>query len=132
MFSARYAKQTVILALWIVMVMALFRYIDDRRTASVVAGAGFVIWPLFFLIAERRRDGSPLHMAVLILFLAASALPILLLRLMNWDASFESLSLLGIPAPALHRASNFLYLLLLLSALGHWLKEVRRRRNDKG
>lgn len=117
-----YRNQIIVLGLWIVIVIVLFKLIQDRRAAAFSAGIGFVLWPSVFLISELLNRKSKLHVFMLTIFLLFSALPIFLLRVLNWDTSFSDLKLFGFPAAELHKYSNFLYVLMLMSAIYHYLK----------
>ena len=56
MFLISYRSQAIILVLWILIVIALFRFIPDKQIAATVAGIGFIIWPLLFYFAEVRSQ----------------------------------------------------------------------------
>ena len=96
-------------------VMALFRWIENREIASVFAGSLFLLSPSLTLISEWRLHQSWKSFAAItsLIFLLLSALPIFLLRLMNWGVPFENLSLVGFSGPQLHQASNGMFFLML-------------------
>lgn len=116
-----YRIQFLILVLWIPCVILLFKIIPEKRVAALFAGAGFLVLPILFLINEFRQKQqtgrfSKLHVFICGEFLLVSSLPIFLLRILNWDADFSQLSVMGIEANLLHRFSNTNYMLLLASA----------------
>lgn len=116
--------------IWIVVVTLLFKFIPSKQVASVIAGFGFVLWPALFLIFELRQSAKDkFYMIVLGAFLFANALPIFLLRILNWGTDFSELSLLGIPAPRFHSSSNFMYLVMMLTSA--WLY-FKNKRIEKG
>lgn len=119
-----YKIQTMILAAWIVIVILTFQLVPDKQVASVIAGAGFLLWPILFLMAEFRNRKNPVHVAVLILFLAGAAVPIFLMRVLNWGVEFTLLDFFGIPATFFHRSSNFLYMAVLISTIYHWRRKI--------
>ena len=121
MEKLNYKVQSVILVVWIFVVMAIFKVIPEKQMASLIAGSGFIIWPVLFLIHEFKSARNKIHIFTNILFLAAAALPIFLLRVMNLGSEFSTLSILGVPAAELHKYSNFFYILVLISALYYWL-----------
>lgn len=122
-----YRNQSIVLGMWIVSVIFIFKLIPDRQVASVVAGTGFVVIPVSFLFFELKRIPlAIIHISALVIFLVASALPIFLLRVLNWGVDFNQLSVAGIGAPELHNISNALYLLMLGSALFHWWRSSRK------
>ncbi len=116
-----YRIQFIILAAWIPIVLALFKLNDNRTSAALMAGAGFVVWPTLFLIHEISsrisRPISRIHLLGCLQFLVFFALPILFLRLANLDVQFNELSLLGISASQLHRFSNISYIVMTVAVV---------------
>lgn len=123
-----YRTQIIILSVWILVVMLLFRLMPDRQVAATLAGIGFVLWPVLFLVSEylRRPALNTSHIIVLGVFLLFCALPILLLRVLNWGVPFDQLSFMGIPGPVIHKASNYIYILMLVSAIYHYVRTRRQ------
>jgi len=118
----------VVLLLWIPVVGLLFATIPEKKVASVVAGTGFLILPLLVLFAEFTKvEKSKVVIFFTTVFFLFSALPIFLLRVLNWSRDFSELSLLGVPADFLHRSANILYLLMVV-AVG---AEIFRARKAK-
>lgn len=107
---------------WGICVFAIFTLIESKQVAGSVAGVGFLLLPLFFLVQEFRQPQrkSKLHIAVLLGFLTLSVLPIILLRVFNYGVDFNTLSVFGFPAQKIHRYSNLIYLLMMASAFYHW------------
>ena len=120
-----YRAQIVVLVLWIFAVTAIFRLVEDRQVASLIAGAGFIVFPAIFLLGEIRNGRRKIHMTVLVFFLVLCALPIFLLRIANWGTDFSQLSLLSLPAPVFHKVSNIFYILVLVSAIYHHRKAMK-------
>lgn len=114
-----YRVQFTILAIWVPVVILIFKMIEDRQLAAVIAGAGFIFWPLFFLSYELLKkdkvDRSNIHLIGCLQFLVLFAIPLFLLRILNWGVSFNDLNLLGVPATQLHRLSNISYLVMTLA-----------------
>jgi hypothetical protein len=106
----------IVLIIWIGVVGLLFAVIPDKKTASVIAGSGFVILPLLILFSEMQKSERNLSVIVASsVFFIFSALPIFLLRVLNWEKDFKELSVFGVPSEVLHRASNFLYIVMLIA-----------------
>lgn len=120
MKNISYRFQVVSFVAWIVAVIFIFKFVQDKPTAGLIAGIGFLILPGLFLFAEIKGAKRVPHMAALCIFLAGSAIPIFLLRILNWGAEFSTLSLFGFSAEFLHRLSNYFYLVMLGSAIYHW------------
>lgn len=114
-FSIYLTFQAVVIAA----VMVIFRTIPDRKIAATLAGFLFVGLPLALMIYENKKAGwtHKLWFAAALQFWLLFALPILGLRLFNWDIDFNQLSLLGIPGPFLHEWSSKSYMLWMVATL---------------
>jgi hypothetical protein len=119
--SSIYRNKFIGLVLWIFIVMGLFRFISDRRIAATIAGIGFIILPMYLIFSETKLNRKNWFVILTsVVFLFFSALPIFYLRVFNWEADFKDLNFLGIPSDFLHKTSNKLYLLMLISVLGSY------------
>lgn len=119
-FLAYLAGQAVV----IFAVVLIFKLNSDVKIASVQAGSLFVLLPLILGILEYKKSGlSRVSFYVgLLQFWIFFALPILGLRLMNWDVSFNELSFLGVPGPALHQYANHSYMLMMVLTLWNYVR----------
>ncbi len=125
----KYRNELGIFLLWAVCVVVFFKFIENRQVAALIAGMGFIFWPALFLYLEFRSDRkNKIHVFALSLFLVVSAIPIFLLRVLNWGVDFSTLSLFGIPAEQFHRSSNLIYLIVMVSCLYHSWKFDRDAR----
>lgn len=99
--------------------MALFRFGSDRKISSVQAGFLFALLPIILVSIEVLRFGyrGKLWLAGMIQFWVLFALPILTLRLLNWNEEFATLTYMGIPGPMLHQWSSKSYLLMMAITL---------------
>lgn len=102
----------------VVAVMMIFRFIKDpemRPVAGLIAGSVFFISTVLVLILEWRfaRAWTTTMIGGLV-FLIASVIPILLLRMMSWGVPFDEASLFGLPGAFLHKSSNIVFLLFLV------------------
>lgn len=128
MKNLSYLNQIIILAIWVIVVGALFSLIQEKQVAGIIAGIGFIFIPVVFLFSEMRQaKKNIIHLSTLGLFLIASALPIFFLRVLNWGVEFKDLSLLGISAEQLHRSSNILYSFMFLSAIYCYVQSRRNK-----
>lgn len=108
----------ILLISWIFVVVLLFWSIPDKKVASVIAGLGFLIIPILVLTQQfRQKKRNILVVITATAFFVFSALPIFLLRVLNWEKDFKDLSLFGIPSDFLHKASNGLYVCMLVAVL---------------
>lgn len=124
MLSFSYRTQSLILCAWILVVIFLFRFVPDRQIAATFAGVGFVLWPSLFLMSEFAKYPriAKLHTIILAVFLLFCAVPILLLRVMNWGVPFDQLGILGISGNFIHKTSNYIYIVMLLSAIYQYFR----------
>ena len=131
----RYRNELAVFLFWAVCVILIFRSFEDKQIASLIAGAGFIIWPILFLYLELKKPPkSRAHILVLTLFLAVAALPIFILRVTHWGEDFKTLTVLGVTAPQLHQFSNVIYLLVMISCFYHswkWDRLMRAQDQDK-
>lgn len=113
-------------ALVIMAVVFIFKLNSDAKLASVQAGTLFVLLPPVLAAFEFKRGGFSRKSFYLGLlqFWVLFALPILGLRLFNWETPFNELSFLGVPGATLHKFANHSYLVMM--ALTLW-SYVRRK-----
>lgn len=118
MRKSLYRFEFFIMAVWIVLVIIFFKLIPNKQLASLFTGVGFILIPSIFLFFELKKTKAAIsHVIVLSVFLIFSALPIFLSRIIYWGQDFSTLSILGMPLELIHKYSNGLYILMMLSAL---------------
>lgn len=120
----KFLKQTftlelLVLLLWIPCVIFIFKFIQDRKIAGLVAGAGFLFIPVFNIFRERLSQTSSTTRLARVCasgtFFLLSAMPIFLFRIFNWDKSLEEISIFGIlSGRQLHSLSNILFVGMIL------------------
>lgn len=114
-----FTLEFVVLLLWIPCVIFIFKFIEDRKIAGLVAGAGFLLIPLFNIFRERKTKASTASRLARVtasgLFFLLSAMPIFLYRVFNWDKNLEEISILGvITGRQLHSFSNILFVMMIV------------------
>lgn len=118
----------------IFLVMGIFKMIPDRKIAAVIAGFLFVsLGSAIFVFGLRRsefRRTASFYVGTLFLLLLAA--PMFLLRILNWEANFNDLSFLGIPAQQLHQISSYFYVgLMMATAIDRmrlvWQEQMTKR-----
>ena len=118
MRKSLYRFEFFIMAIWIIAVIMFFKLIPDKQITSLFTGLGFVLIPTVFLVLEfKKAKAARSHVIILSVFLLFSALPIFISRIVYWGQDFSTLSVLGISLESLHKYSNALYILMMLSAL---------------
>ena len=100
----------------IAIVMIIFKVIVDRKIAATVAGTLFVLLPLAMLISEYAiaKLKHKIWWIGVLQFWLLFALPILGLRVFNWESEFSDLSFMGVPGPTLHQWSSKSYMLMMV------------------
>lgn len=126
-----YRNQLFVLIMWIFVVGSLFAFISEKRVAAVIAGAGFIIIPILLIISEIKFGLGKKSIVTWTasVFLLLSALPIFGLRIFNWESEFSQLTLMGISANFLHRASNILYLVMIVAVCWNLFRKKYPKNN---
>lgn len=130
MRQKRFLVYLLVQFLVIVSVVLIFKFNSDVKIASVQAGILFVLLPMLLFWKEFQWAGfeRKVFYGGLLQFWLFFALPILGLRLANWEASFADLSFLGVPGPTLHRYANSSYMLMMAcTAWSYFRKPLRKR-----
>ena len=117
--SKVFTLEFIVLLLWIPCVIFIFKFIQDRKIAGLVAGAGFLAIPLFNIYRERKSSAETssrlTRVAASGLFFLLSAMPIFLYRVFNWDKNLEEISIFGLmTGRQLHSFSNILFVAMIL------------------
>lgn len=112
----RYRQYLSIEALVVILVLASFRFIEDRQIAAVVASFLFLSSTLGILFNEKRYPDFVKRVSfyTLLSFLCFSIIPVMSLRFLNWGVPFDELSMLGIPGRDLHKMSNYLFFAVMI------------------
>lgn len=127
-----FTLELLVLLLWIPCVIFIFKFIQDRKIAGLVAGAGFLAIPLFNIYRERRSvapESSRLaRVAACGVFFLLSAMPIFLYRVFNWEKNLEEISILGImTGRQLHSFSNILFIAMIIVYFLTNILDVRKK-----
>ena len=115
-----FTLEFLVLLIWIPCVIFIFKFIQDRKIAGLVAGAGFLLIPVFNIFRERlNHQASPSSRLARVFasgtFFILSAMPIFLFRVFNWDKSLEEISIFGIlSGRQLHSLSNILFVGMII------------------
>jgi hypothetical protein len=109
-------------------VVLIFKLVEDRRTAGVMAGSLFVtlgLWIFFEGLRDRGfRRSLTFYAGAVHLFVGS--LPVLLTRLLFSGEHFINLKILGFSGPTFHRVSTVIYLGLILFTIFDFVREWRR------
>jgi len=124
MRQKRFLAYLAVQAVVIIVVVFIFKLNADVKLASVQAGTLFVLLPLVLGGYEFKKYGLSRKSFYLGLlqFWVLFALPILGLRLLNWETPFSELSFLGVPGPVLHQYANHSYLVMMALTLWNYIR----------
>jgi hypothetical protein len=125
MRQKRFLAYLTIQVLVIISVILIFKLMSNVKIASTVAGVLFVVLPMALGGYEWKDHGIQRKSFYfgLLQFWVFFALPILGLRLFNWDAAFADLSVLGVPGPVLHKYANTSYLIMMGLTFTNYLRK---------
>lgn len=116
----------------LVWALAMFRLIEIKWQAGLMAGGMFVALGLFMVLRSLRWIGrfrmASFYLARIHLWLFA--LPMVLVRLRFLGHDFADLHFLGISGPIYHRISEMAFLIMVAATLVDWLR-VRAAENKK-
>lgn len=128
----RFRNYLSIMAFVIIGVLLSFKMIPDKKMASLLASFLFIASATGVLIYERRFPGfqkRPSFWGVLA-FLVFSALPILAVRLIYWDMNFEDIEVFGITGSLMHKASNNVFIVMMVCFFADAFMETSRQREQ--
>ena len=97
-------------------VIFIFKFVSPRNVAALLAGSVFVTLGAYILkISWPYRKSIILYAIGLHLF--GFALPMLLMRLINWSSDFEKIKIFGLAGPQFHRVSEIFFTVLIFCTL---------------
>lgn len=112
----RFRNYLTIEALVILLVIACFHFLPDKKWASVITSflfigstGGILFWESRFPDYKKR----PSYWGAWI-FLLVSAFPIFVIRLVYWELPFEQIELLGLSGPRMHQFSNYVFMIMMI------------------
>ncbi len=100
-------------------VIALFRSIDDRRLAGLWAGGLFLGFGILFLwdLWRHGRAWRTLSFWLVMAHLGFTTIPMLVVRLWNWENGFHQVRVWGIPGPLFHVTAERVFAGLMMATL---------------
>lgn len=125
-----YRNYLSIQAIVIILVIACFHFIPDKKWASVITSFLFIGSSGGIFYYERRLSGyykRPSYWGAL-LFLFIGAIPVFVIRLVYWELSFDQIELLGVSGPQMHQFSNYLFMIMMVCFFADSYRETVRAR----
>lgn len=130
-------KVLAIQILTVPLVIFIFKFSPSRQVGGLVAGTVFILGAAFMIFLLNRQRSLAMSRWLLGLFgmhLFLVAIPMVFVRLTNWDTEFEALKIWGLDGPQFHKLSERLYLVLILSTVfaiaKQWLTSRRIKLRD--
>lgn len=119
-----YFKYLLLQVLMLPTIIAIFKYIPDRKMAALLAGSLFILICLGTFRNEywRMKFHAKFFWWGGLQFFLLFALPIFLLRLTHWDQPFIEIAVGPVRAADLHQYSNISYVLWMVATgvQGFW------------
>jgi len=97
-------------------VIALFKTVEPKKTAAVIAGSLFVALG-FFIYSKSYRARKSLTLYASFAHLFFFSLPMLTKRIFYWNSDFEDILFYGMSGPHFHKVSEILFVVLLTASL---------------
>lgn len=121
-------------ALVVVLVILAFKVIPDKKMASMLTSALFILSTLAIIYWESRYPDFQKRPSFwgAVTFLVVSALPIFAVRLIYWDLPFDEIRVGGITGAEMHKISNYVFILMLVSFfIDSYLAQVKAREDGE-
>ncbi len=129
-----YLKRLLIFEILIVVAVPfIFKWIEPKKIAALFAGGLFVLLGFSVLNASFRFQNLRKTFFTLIggVHLFVISIPMLSARIYFFGTDFEQIQIFGLRAPDFHKASEWVYMGLLLATLFQLIKSVRNQGNKK-
>lgn len=124
----RYLVYLVYFLLTIPTVLLLFKLIEPRKLASVFAASLFITCSLLPIWGEtKNKTKSTFVFWAAVGFLVLFSAPMTLVRLINYDIDFSSISFGSISGPEFHKYSNYGFIILLTSTIIDYFQAKRSK-----
>lgn len=131
---SRFRNYLSLEAFVILLVILSFRVIPDRKVASLFTSFLFIGSTLGLMYWETRYPDYRKRASFwgLLVFLVFSAVPVFLMRVLNWDMEFDAITVAGISGAEMHKASNYVFIIMMLCFfIDSYLERVRETQEPK-
>lgn len=113
-------------------VILIFKIIEPKSYAGIVAGVLFILIGSVLVLRNfcwmNYRKSPTFWVSCIHLFLIA--LPLFVFRILNFETPFEELLVFGIPGPILHKISEKIFTVLILSTFGELMYVRKKQATD--
>ncbi len=114
----RYLIYLIYFVLTIPAVIVLFKFIEPRKLASLFAATIFISCSLLPIWGElKNKTKSSFVFWSAIGFLVLFSAPMIIVRVINYDADFSSINFGPLTGPEFHKYSNYGFIILLCSTI---------------
>lgn len=130
LLKSRYRNYIFVQLVVVAVVIGIFKVISNKQIASMFASSLFIGSALGILWNEFKHPHPLKRPSVwgTSIFLVFSALPVFLLRVLNWGVDFSEVSFMGLTGVEMHKMSNYFFILMLL---GFFIDSYLLVLNDK-
>ena len=103
----------------VVLAALVFKLIESRLLAGMIAGAYFVNSGLYMLwrIMQWPRRWRSLTLYPLLVHVFLISLPLVVVRALNMNMAFEDITVWGIPGPVFHKFSTTIFSIVVLATI---------------
>ncbi len=104
----------------VVLAAVVFKLIESRLLAGMIAGAYFVNSGLYMLwrIVQWPNRWQSFTLYPLLVHVFLISIPLVVVRATHLNTPFENLEIWGIPGPVFHKASTTIFALVVLATIG--------------
>lgn len=112
----------------VVLAAVVFKFIESRLMAGMIAGAYFVNSGLFMLwrIVQWPDRWRSFTLYPLMVHVFLISIPLVVVRAMHMDMAFEDVTVWGIPGPVFHKVSTTIFSLVVLATIGDMSRSRKR------
>jgi hypothetical protein len=122
----RYLIYILFLIATIPAVMLLFKMIEPKKLASLFAASLFISASLVIIWGElKNKTLKTPSLIAAIGFLILFSAPMLIVRILNYDQDFSSLTIGPLTAPEFHKYSNYGFMMLLLTTVVDYFRSKK-------
>jgi hypothetical protein len=110
----------------------VFSVLESKILAGALAGSYFVASGLYMLwkAIQWPNKWRSLTWYALFVHVFVVSLPMLISRMLQVDLNFDEVRILGLPGPAFHQVSSYVFAGLILATILDWVRI--KRRGSKG
>lgn len=111
----QYALFMILEILTVPIVISVFKLVEPKKVAAVLAGSLFVSLG-FFIYSKSFRARKSLSLYFSFAHLFFLSLPMLIKRVFYWNSDFNEILFYGVPGPSFHKFSEAFFIVLFTAS----------------